>query len=58
MTPPADRSAALAHASPDTAASLQEIVIAPPPGTPAHRARPSAELLVERLRKMQMQGWS
>jgi len=58
MTPPAVRSDALAHASPDAEASLQDIVIVPPPGPPAHRARPSAETLVERLRKMQMQAWS
>jgi len=58
MTPPADRSDALAHASPDAEASLQDIVIVPPPGQPVDRVRPTAESLVERLRIMQMQGWS
>jgi hypothetical protein len=39
-------------------AHLQDLAIVPPPGEPERRVRPSAETLVERLRKMQMQGWS
>ena len=39
-------------------ASLLDLVIVPPPGEPVRRVRPSAETLVERLRRMQMQGWS
>ena len=58
MTPPADHSEALAHASPEAEASLEDMVIDPPPGTPAYRVRPSAKTLVERLRQIQMQGWS
>ena len=58
LTPPADRADALAHASQAVEASLQDIVIVPPPGQPVRRVRPSAESLVERLRMMQMQGWS
>ena len=58
MTLPADRSDALAHASRDAEASLPDIAIVPPPGQPVRRVRPTAETLVERLRIMQMQGWS
>jgi hypothetical protein len=58
MTTPPDRSDAPAHASPDAEVSLQDIVVVPPPGQPADRVRPNAESLVERLRIMQMQGWS
>jgi hypothetical protein len=39
-------------------AHLQDLVITPPVAESAPRVRPSAETLVERLRKMQMQGWS
>jgi hypothetical protein len=56
MTPPADRPDALAPASRDADAGLQDIVIVPPPGQSVQRVRPAAETLVERLRKMQ--GWS
>ena len=58
MTTPPDRSDAPAHASPDAEVSLQDIMVVPPPGQPADRVRPTAESLVERLRIMQMQGWS
>jgi hypothetical protein len=35
-----------------------DIVILPAPGQPPVRVRPPASTLVERLRQMQMQGWS
>ena len=51
--PPADRPEG--HAA---LAREDDIVVIPAPGTPPIRVRPAAETLVERLRKMQMQGWS
>lgn len=51
--PPVDRPEG--HA---TVANEDDIVVIPAPGAPPIRMRPPAETLVERLRKMQMQGWS
>jgi hypothetical protein len=58
MSSPANRPDLRSPAQRERDAHLQDLVIMPPPGETARRARPSAETLVERLRKMQMQGWS
>jgi hypothetical protein len=58
MTSAANRPDLRTPAQRERDSHLQDLVIMPPSGEPARRVRPSAESLVERLRKMQMQGWS
>jgi len=58
LTPPEDRPDELALSSQEPKASVQGISIAGACGQPVRRVRPSAESLVERLRVIQMQGWS
>lgn len=57
MTSPANRPDFRSPMQREQAAHLQDLVIVPAPGKSPPRVRPSAETLVERLRKMQMQGW-
>jgi hypothetical protein len=53
LPPPPDRPDARPTVAPE-----DDIVVIPAPGVPPERIRPPAETLVERLRRMQMQGWS
>lgn len=58
MTSPANRPDFRSPMQREQDAHLQDLVIVPLPAESARRVRPSAETLVERLRKMQMQDWS